>query len=279
MRGVDLRSAVLRAFLRRLPVPSNTVDHHDLTGPFDIIGDVHGCRDELVELLTLLGYSIRDVNGHWRVRHPEGRRVVFAGDIVDAGPDVPGVLGLVMDMVGDGVALCCSGNHEERLRQAMTDEGLVRRTTGVGSKELRDCSVAFRRRAWRFVRSLPGHLVLDGGKLVVAHVGLKSELQGVDSPESRAAAVCGERTGKFHKDGRPIRVDWASNYHGSALVVHGHSPTKRSEWKNGTVDIDTGCVFGVALTALRYPERKSVSVPARQKYAEPGGRFLTCQTM
>lgn len=84
-------------------------------GPFDIIGDVHGCRSELTELLIRLGYTRSDAA--WS--HPEGRRAVFLGDLVDRGPDSPGVLGLVMDMVASGNALCVQGNHDNKLERKL----------------------------------------------------------------------------------------------------------------------------------------------------------------
>ena len=76
-------------------------DLRDETGPFDVIGDVHGCRAELEQLLGSLGYVLaRDSAGRAAgAAHPDGRRVVFLGDLVDRGPDTPGVLRLVMGMV------------------------------------------------------------------------------------------------------------------------------------------------------------------------------------
>jgi hypothetical protein len=74
-------------------------------GPIDVIGDVHGERAALEHLLVKLGY---DDHGN----HAEGRKVVFVGDLVDRGPDSPGVLRAVMRMVHAGNAQCVVGNHE-----------------------------------------------------------------------------------------------------------------------------------------------------------------------
>lgn len=96
-------------------------DYRDQTGPFDVIGDVHGCRSELESLLTELGYSLsRDDDGRAvDASHPGGRRAIFVGDLVDRGPDTPGVLRLVMGMVAAGQAYCVSGNHEAKLVRAL----------------------------------------------------------------------------------------------------------------------------------------------------------------
>ncbi len=104
-------------------------DLTDQPGPFDVIGDIHGCRDELETLLTRLGYRIeRDERGRAVGAHTEGRRAVFLGDLVDRGPDTPGVLRLVMGMVAAGDALCVTGNHEAKLLKALRGRN-VQRTT------------------------------------------------------------------------------------------------------------------------------------------------------
>ncbi len=102
------------------------------SGPFDVIGDVHGCRSELESLLGRLGYAIAG-DGTDAV-HPEGRRAVFVGDLVDRGPDSPGVLRLVMGMVAAGHAYAVPGNHENKLVRALqgravqVSHGLARRS-------------------------------------------------------------------------------------------------------------------------------------------------------
>src|ERR1700674_4793002 len=96
------------------------VDRRDDHGPFDVIGDVHGCLHELTDLLEKLGYEMSEpVEGRYQVTHPEGRRVIFVGDLVDRGPDTPGVLRLVMAMVESGVALTVVGNHDQKLVRAL----------------------------------------------------------------------------------------------------------------------------------------------------------------
>ncbi|WP_026122604.1 polynucleotide kinase-phosphatase [Nocardiopsis halotolerans] len=247
-------------------------DRTELTGPFDIVGDVHGCRAELEELLGELGYEFsRDDQGRpVGARHPEGRTAVFVGDLVDRGPDSPGVLRLVMGMVADGDALCVPGNHENKLIRVLRG-ATARLTHGLAEtmEQLAGESEEFRRRVLDFCDGLVSHLVLDGGRLVVAHAGLKEEYHGRASGRVRSFALYGETTGETDEYGLPVRLPWAREYRGGAAVVHGHTPMVKAEWFNNTLCLDTGCVFGGRLTALRYPERELVDVAAHRTWYEP----------
>ena len=125
-----------------------------------------------------------------------------------------------------------------------------------------------------FLDGLVSHYVLDDGKLVVAHAGMKAEMQGRGSGKVRDFALYGETTGETDEFGLPVRFNWAAEYRGQAMVVYGHTPVPEPDWLNRTVNIDTGCVFGGKLTALRYPEKEFVSVPAARTYCEPARPFL-----
>lgn len=246
----------------------------DLRGPFDVIGDVHGCRAELETLLGALGYRIdRDDVGRARgAAHPEGRTAVFVGDLVDRGPDTPGVLRLVMGMAAAGTALCVTGNHEHKLVRAL-DGRNVRVAHGLAQSldQLAGQDPGFRSAAHEFCRGLPGHYVLDKGRLVVAHAGLPESLHASRSGRALSFALYGAPTGRYDEHGLPIRADWAAGYHGAATVAYGHTPVTELTWVNNTLCLDTGVVFGGALSALRYPERTTVSVPAEQTwYVRPG---------
>jgi protein phosphatase len=247
-------------------------DHREDIGPFDVIGDVHGCRAELEALLAKLGYD-----GQAR-RHPDGRKAVFLGDLVDRGPDTPGVLRLVMSMVGSGEALCVPGNHDVKLMRKLRGRD-VQITHGLAESlaQLESEPPEFKTKVVEFIDDLVSHYVLDGGKLVVAHAGMKAALQGRGSAKVRDFALFGETTGETDEFGLPVRYDWASEYRGSATVVYGHTPVPEPEWLNGTINIDTGCVFGGKLTALRYPERELVSVPAEKIWCQPAKPFLDQQ--
>lgn len=288
LRGLD-REGVHRVYRLRSveEIEAATVtrvrlwpDRRGDRGPFDIIGDVHGCCDELEELLGLLGYASQptsrdETHGYGRAyRHPEGRKAAFVGDIVDRGPRILDAYGLVRNMVEAGSAICVPGNHDSKLlrklrgRKVQVTHGLqdtLDEIAALPDETRRDAREAMA----TFFDSLVSHAVLDGGALVVAHAGMKESMAGRASGAVRSFALYGETTGETDEFGAPVRQDWAQGYRGAATVVYGHTPTVEPEWVNDTVNIDTGCVFGGRLTALRYPERELVSVEARATYAEP----------
>jgi protein phosphatase len=255
------------------------------TGPFDIIGDVHGCAVELEHLLGKLGYGRIVVAGHepgWSNTgfiHPEGRKVVFVGDLVDRGLRVLDTLSIARNMVTFGSALCVPGNHDMKLlkklngRDVQVTHGLAETLAEIDALP-DDMRPAFTQSLAQFLDGLVSHYVLDGGKLVVALAGLKREMQGRGSGKVRDFCLYGETTGETDEFGLPVRHNWAADYRGPAAVVYGHTPVPDPEWLNNTVNVDTGCVFGGRLTALRWPEREFVSVPAARTYCEPARPFL-----
>jgi protein phosphatase len=288
--------------IERVPLWTDRRSEH---GPFDIIGDVHGCCDELETLLADLGYQVTGTAegplGGPVYAHPAGRRAIFVGDLVDRGPRILDVVRLVRNMVGCGSALCVPGNHDVKLlkklqgKQVQITHGLaqtlaeldalcIRWSTGFSPPEAEsrppeggaptDARKMICGELAKFLDSLIGHFVLDGGKLVVAHAGMKAEYQGRASARVRDFALYGETTGETDEFGLPVRHNWAAEYRGAAMVVYGHTPVPEPEWLNRTINIDTGCVFGGKLTALRYPERELVSVQAARTYCESARPFL-----
>jgi polynucleotide kinase-phosphatase len=257
------------ATIARTPLWNNRKQEH---GPFDIVGDVHGCCDELERLLAELGYERGPDDAH---AHPEGRRAIFVGDLVDRGPRIVDSVRLVKAMVDAGAALCVPGNHDMKVvrklrgRDVQITHGLDRTLaelealTETEQDEIRD-----------FLDGLVSHYVFDDGNLVVAHAGMKEEMQGRGSGKVRDFALYGETTGETDEFGLPVRWNWAAEYRGNAIVVYGHTPVPEPEWLNRTINIDTGCVFGGRLTALRYPEKELVSVPAAATYSPPAKPFL-----
>nr|WP_119590524.1 polynucleotide kinase-phosphatase [Streptomyces scabiei] len=239
-----------------------------LTGPFDIVGDIHGCASELEALLGKLGY----VDGV----HPEGRTAVFVGDLVDRGPDSPGVLRRVMSMVGSGDALCVPGNHENKYGRFLKGRN-VQHTHGLAEtiEQMEGESEEFKQQVREFIDGLVSHYVLDGGRLVVCHAGLPEKYHGRTSGRVRSHALYGDTTGETDEFGLPVRYPWAEDYRGRAAVVYGHTPVPTATWLNNTICLDTGAVFGGRLTALRWPERELVDVPAEKVWYEPARPLAT----
>ncbi|MDR1887919.1 MAG: polynucleotide kinase-phosphatase, partial [Zoogloeaceae bacterium] len=235
------------------------------TGPFDIIGDVHGCFDELCALLEKLGYALN--REAFSAVPPRGRKAVFLGDLCDRGPENVKVLRLVMNMVKAGDAHAVIGNHDFKLFKYLKG-AKVTPSHGLDATiaELAAEPEAFRAEVKAFLDALISHYVFDHGKLVVAHAGLKEKLQGRGSGRVREFCMFGETNGETDEYGLPVRMQWASDYRGEALVVYGHTPNPDVQSVNNTVCVDTGCVFGGKLTAYRYPERESVQVDALREY-------------
>lgn len=258
--------------IERQPLWNNLRHEH---GPFDIIGDVHGCFDEMNTLLQQLGYAVESEGAEYRVVPPDGRRAVFVGDLVDRGPKITEVLRLVMGMVKTGTAFCVPGNHDVKLMRKLRGKD-VKITHGLADSlaQLEPESPEFKRQVGDFIDDLVSHYVFDDGRLVVAHAGMKEAMQGRGSGAVRSFALFGETTGETDDYGLPVRYNWAAEYRGKAMVVYGHTPVREPEWLNRTIDIDTGCVFGGKLTALRYPEKELVSVPALREYYAPAKPFL-----
>ena len=272
---LDSLEDIEAATIRREPLWNNRKSEH---GPFDVIGDVHGCFDELEALLRELGYVIsRTVDGEhaFATSHPEGRKAIFVGDLVDRGPKVPEVLRLVMAMTAQGTGLSVPGNHDIKLMRKLRGRD-VRITHGLAESlaQLEAEAPEFRTSVADFIDGLVSHYVFDDGKLVVAHAGLKESLQGRGSGAVREFALFGESTGETDDYGLPVRYPWAQDYRGRAVVVYGHTPVPEAEWLNNTICVDTGCVFGGKLTALRWPERVLVSVAAAHTYYAPAKPFL-----
>ncbi len=242
--------------------------------PLDFIGDVHGCFDELCSLLEKLGYSIethedQELNYGYSVSHPEDRKAVFVGDLTDRGPLSNKVLRLVMSMVKTEVAYCVSGNHDFKLAKKLGGKS-VSLTHGLAEtmEQLEGESEAFIEEAHLFLKKLTSHYIFDEGRVLVAHAGLREKYHGRASGKIRSLCMFGEVNGEKDEYGMPIRYNWAKEYTGDCMVIYGHTPVLEAEWYNNTIDIDTGCVFGGKLTALRYPEKEIISVPALETYAE-----------
>ncbi len=278
---MDQPDQVEAATVERVPLWNDRRDEH---GPLDIIGDVHGCATELEELLAALGYELQESEeeslwGSTYYAHPEGRKAMFVGDLVDRGPRVLDCVKIARNMVHHGTGLCVPGNHDMKLlrmlngRNVQIKHGLAETVAEIDAlpEEVRK---PFCREMAQFLDGLVSHYVLDDGKLVVAHAGMKEAYQGRGSGKVREFALYGETTGETDEFGLPVRYQWAADYRGSAMVVYGHTPVPQPDWLNHTVNVDTGCVFGGKLTAMRYPEGEFVSVAAKETYCQSSRPFL-----
>lgn len=228
---------------------------------YDIIGDVHGCFDELVELLRRLGHRVQGK----RLEVQPGRRVVFVGDLVDRGPKVTEVLELVMDAAGRGDALVVRGNHDDRL--ALYLRGWPIRSAGSIESSLRQLShrsLEFQQQVMDFLGSLPPRLLLAHGELLVTHAG---DILTDDEAARAEFNVNSAKTGVVDEYGVKELVDWVAEYAGAHFVVYGHETVLEPLHRARTLNLDTGCVYGGRLTALRYPEMEVVSVAAHGSYA------------
>jgi len=248
-------------------------DQRQATGPFDIIGDVHGCADELIALLKVLGYKVSfyEAGGRRRVRvkTPGHRQAVFVGDLVDRGPASPDVLRIVMTMVEAGDAWCVPGNHDNKFMRWLMGRP-VKLTHGLDAtvSQISAEPEEFRSEVLRFVERLPSYLWLDGGRLIVAHAGIRADMIGRTGDWVHRFCLYGDTDSEKDEFGLTLRYHWALDYRGEAAIVYGHTPVLEADWINDTLCLDTGAVFGGKLTALRWPEREIVSVPSQRAYAE-----------
>lgn len=244
------------------PMPS---DLRHITGPFDIIGDVHGAADELRELLTILGHMADGMPQP----HPQGRIPVMLGDYTDRGTKNREVLEIVRDLTRIG-GIAILGNHDAKLIRWLRGKSVeVKAGFEVTMAELESTSPEWRSDMADWLESLETHHVLDGGRLVVAHAGLSDDYHGRHTSGARAMALYGKPIHGgtvLDEDGYPMAADWALDYTGEATVVHGHIIHDEPRIVNNVVAIDTAAVYGGRLTAYRWPERDFVSVKAHDTY-------------
>ncbi|ADU31141.1 Bis(5'-nucleosyl)-tetraphosphatase (asymmetrical) [Evansella cellulosilytica DSM 2522] len=236
---------------------------------YDVIGDIHGCYQELVELLQKLGYQFEEDN----LSHKDNRKPVFLGDLTDRGPDSISVIKSVCTWVKNDQALYCPGNHCNKLyryflgRNVVISHGLettVAELEALTQKQYQHLSSMFK----RLYEECPLYLQLDDGKLVVAHAGIRPQDIGKTNKSVKTFVLYGDITGEKHPDGRPVRRDWAKKYTYECTVVYGHTPVKQVRQVENTINIDTGCVFGNRLSALQWPEKSIVSVSSHQPFNE-----------
>ncbi|WP_405103183.1 bis(5'-nucleosyl)-tetraphosphatase PrpE [Oceanobacillus sp. FSL H7-0719] len=234
----------------------------------DVIGDVHGCMDELHSLFQKLGYEYK--NNIYL--HPAERIPVFAGDLTDRGPESLEVIRLVYRMViKEKKAKYVPGNHCNKLyrfflgNKVQLRHGLETTAAEYAALSQKEQKL-IRHQFMKLYEEAPLYLEIPEVNAIVAHAGIKEEFIGRTDGKVRTFVFYGDITGEFDSKGMPIRRDWAQHYDGERWIVYGHTPVKAPRIVNNTINIDTGCVFGNALTALRLPEHDTVSVPSSQPF-------------
>ena len=238
---------------------------------YDIIGDIHSCADELEELIRTLGYEVtwsqEQDERTVKIVPPHGRKLVLLGDLVDRGPKSADTLRLAIAVIDQNCGYVIMGNHDIYLAQWMRGANLpinpgIAQTINQLSRE----SEPFLRAALATISALPTYLWLDGGRLCVSHAGLRADLLGRDTPEAFEHAINGDEPIRNATQTYDPRLHWAASYGGETSMVYGHFRLQDALWVNNTMCIDTACVYGGKLTALRWPERELVSVSAHERY-------------
>jgi protein phosphatase len=266
------RSSALRETLPH-PRIHNHLDVHTC----DIIGDVHGCYDELAELMTRLGHErLLDPNVA-SASDGEAPRLVFVGDLVDRGDRILDVVRLVVRLRKRGHALTVVGNHDDRFlrwlygRKVQVKHGLEQTAAEFNALPSRERD-RLRGELIDFISKLPWALRLDDGHCIVAHAAWHAELhEGPSTEHLRSYTLYGPTTGGKTPEGFPERIDWAPFYKGPELVVFGHQVYDTPYSHEHAIGIDTGCVFGGALTALSYPSMEITSVKSKHARYMRGG--------
>ncbi|GGA74135.1 bis(5'-nucleosyl)-tetraphosphatase PrpE [Ornithinibacillus halotolerans] len=236
----------------------------------DVIGDIHGCYDELCMLFEELGYNLEQ--GIYI--HPKGRIPVFVGDLTDRGPDSLNVIQLVYEMViTHKKAKYVPGNHCNKLYRFFLGNKVQQKhglETTVAEYESLDVKKKghIQNQFMRLYEEAPLYLNLPEANAVIAHAGIKKSYIGRNDKKVKTFVLYGDITGKFDESGKPIRRDWAQHYDGDQWIVYGHTPILRPRIVNKTINIDTGCVFGNQLTAFRLPEEKTIAVPSSLPFQE-----------
>lgn len=235
---------------------------------YDIIGDIHGCYDELLQLIDELGYSMEnDIP-----IHREGRQLAFVGDAMDRGPDSVKTLNFMFRLQDARKLIYSPGNHCNKFyRYAKGNPVQLQHGIETTVAELDQLSSEKHRyvlkRYIEFYDALPLYHSLNNKKLIIAHAGIRENLlESTNRKKVRSFVLYGDTTGEIHPNGRPVRRNWAKHYHGQSFIVYGHTPVKEARFINNTVNIDTGCVFGGQLTAFRYPEKEIVAIPSSQPF-------------
>lgn len=222
------------------------------------IGDIHGCFLEMIELIHLMGGNSKKsyhpyLGNITRINPPRGYCFVFVGDLINKGPNSVDVLLSVLDAIDRRVAMSVLGNHDELLRQYLKMDNV-----GIKEEFFKTITALESRgeNVLQFVRehmkNMPYMLEFQKENILVSHCGLDTPHQNI-SLKSRIRSIYGY---KHH--------DWAQNYQGKIKVIHGHLVVNEAVERNNTINLDTGCYMGLALSGFDHYNNKFYKVKSRQ---------------
>ncbi|SDZ56251.1 polynucleotide kinase-phosphatase [Evansella caseinilytica] len=258
------------AFERR----SNPIER-DIQHGIDIIGDIHGCYDEMIQLLENLGYVKNDEQLYL---HPAGRKFVSIGDCMSRGSRSLDTMLFFTRHINNGLAYMIDSNHGWKIARWLDgknvvlnhgDEKVAEEFSEYERKHGAGAAAALKQDIKTVLLKAPSHYVFTRNGtavLVCVHAGIKDKYIGKQSKRISDFCRYGDTDG-FDEQGKPIRKDWFLHHQTKACIVWGHDPKPQPLLINNTVNIDQGVVFGGKLTAFRYPEKEFVAVDAAMDYS------------
>ncbi len=240
----------------------------------DFIGDIHACFEELIELLKKLGYK---KNSDQLYEHPDGRRLVFLGDIMSRGPYSLESMMVVMRQVKYGLAYMIDSNHGWKIARWLDgrpvslkhgDEKVEAEFIEYEHQNGQEKTIFLKNEIKNFLLQAPSHIVFSYNKerVVAVHAGIKDEFIGQENNKIKNYCRYGDVT-DFNPGGKPIRKEWYLHHKTNELIIWGHDPKPEPLEINNTINIDQGVVFGGKLTAFRYPEKEFVFQQSYSDYA------------
>ena len=246
----------------------------DIGQGFDIIGDIHGCYDEMIMLIKKLGYIEQD----GLYKHPEGRRLLSLGDIMSRGPKSLATMDFWYRHIQAGLAYMIDSNHGWKVARWLQgknvtmkhgDELFVEEFAVYAQTYGEAQAAALKTTYAAMLLDSPSHYVLTANgvrKAVVTHASIKDHYINKQSKAIRDFCRYGDVQGT-DENGSPIRGEWYMQHNSGETIIWGHEPKLEPMRIKRTINVDQGVVFGGKLTALRYPEETFMFVNALENYA------------
>lgn len=242
----------------------------------DIIGDIHACYEEFIELIEKLGYK---KNKDDLYLHPQGRKILSLGDIMSRGPESLKTMMFFLNHIENGQAYMTDSNHGWKIARWLdgrkvqlkhgdekVEEEFIKYEIQFGVVKTNE----LKQKIKELLMKAPSHYILmENGvdTVVCTHAGIKDEYIGKETPKIKNFCRYGDVEG-MDETGKPIRKDWFSHHNNKLLIIWGHDPKPEPFVFNNTINIDQGVVFGGKLTAFRYPEREFIFLDATKDYSD-----------